>query len=144
ARIDTTGPTRFADADAWWRDLAGRTVVRDEVGLPGSGLVAFGSFAFADEPGDSTLIVPEVVVGHRIVDDEPVWWVTTVGVGALAATPTIVRSPSPLPPVGLSYTDGAMSGAAWAHQVREAVERIATTPLEKVVLARDLIATAAE
>ena len=58
ARIDTSGPTRFVDADAWWRDLTARTVVRDEVGLPGSGLVAFGSFGFADDPGDSTLIVP--------------------------------------------------------------------------------------
>jgi menaquinone-specific isochorismate synthase len=143
-RIDTAGPTRFDDADAWWRDLAARTVVRDEVNLPGSGLVAFGSFGFADDPGDSTLIVPEVVVGHRQVDDEPVWWVTTIGVGALAATPSIVRSPAPLPPVDLTYTDGAMSGAAWAHQVREAVERIGRTTLEKVVLARDLVATASE
>jgi menaquinone-specific isochorismate synthase len=144
ARIDTSGPTRFADADAWWHALARRTVVRDEIGLPGSGLVAFGSFGFADDPGDSTLVVPEVVVGHRIVDDEPIWWVTTVGVGALAATPSIGRSPSPLPPVGLTYTDGAMSGAQWAHQVRAAVERIGSSPLEKVVLARDLIASATE
>jgi menaquinone-specific isochorismate synthase len=145
-RIDTSGPTRFADADAWWRELAARTVVRDEVGLPGSGLVAFGSFGFADDPGDSALIVPDVVVGHRIVDDESIWWVTTVGVGALAATPSIVRRPSPLPPEDLTYTDGATSGSAWAHQVRvrEAVRRIATTPLEKVVLARDLVATATE
>ena len=143
-RIDTSGPTRFADADAWWRDLTGRTVVRDEVGLPGSGLVAFGSFGFADDPGHSSLIVPEVVVGHRIVDDEPIWWVTTVGVGGFAATPSVVRSPSPLPPGDLTYTDGAMSGVAWAHQVREAVRRIGTTELEKVVLARDLVATAGE
>ena len=33
--------------------------------LPGTGLVCFGSFAFADEPGDSVLVVPEVVVGRR-------------------------------------------------------------------------------
>ena len=33
-------------------------VVRDEVGEPGTGLVCFGSFAFADEPGDSVLVVP--------------------------------------------------------------------------------------
>ena len=38
--------------------LAGGAVVRDEVGLPGTGLVCFGSFAFADEPGDSVLVVP--------------------------------------------------------------------------------------
>ncbi|MGH3477721.1 MAG: isochorismate synthase [Nocardioidaceae bacterium] len=143
-RIDTSGPSRFTEADAWWRDLTGRTVVRDEVGLPGSGLVAFGSFGFADDPGDSSLIVPEVVVGHRIVDGESIWWVTTVGVGGFAATPSVVRSPSPLPPVELSYNDGAMSGVAWTGQVREAVRRIGGTELEKVVLARDLVATAGE
>ncbi len=52
-------------------------MVRDEVGLPGSGLVCFGSFAFADEPGDSVLVVPEVVVGRR--GDRA--WVTTISAG---------------------------------------------------------------
>ena len=56
-----------------------RAVVRDEVDEPGTGLVCFGTFAFADEPGDSVLTVPEVVVGRR--GDRT--WLTTVTRGTL-------------------------------------------------------------
>src|SRR5690606_38024134 len=52
AEVRPTGADRFTRASAWWADLVGTAVVRDEVRLPGSGLVAFGSFAFADEPGE--------------------------------------------------------------------------------------------
>ena len=41
-------------------------VVRNDVDEPGSGLVAFGTFAFADEPGRlASLVVPEVILGRR-------------------------------------------------------------------------------
>ena len=54
--------------------------MRDDVGLPGSGLVAFASFAFdGDDAESSVLVVPEVVVGRS--GDRT--WVTTVGDGAL-------------------------------------------------------------
>ena len=44
-------PHRFADAEAWWRDVVASAVVRDEVGLPGTGPVAFGSVSYAaDSP----------------------------------------------------------------------------------------------
>ncbi|MGI8614546.1 MAG: isochorismate synthase [Nocardioidaceae bacterium] len=145
ARVETAGRSRFADAHDWWRSLAGRAVVRDELGVPGTGLVAFGSFSFADDSADSSgLVLPEVVVGHRVVDGEPRWWVTTVAVDAIAPAPRLAASSDPAPPAGLSYADGAMPGALWAHQVERAVERIASSPLEKVVLARDLLATAPE
>ena len=65
AELRTRGTTRFADADKWWTETTSRAVVRDEVGEPGTGLVCFGTFAFADEPGDSMLVVPEIVVGRR-------------------------------------------------------------------------------
>ena len=74
AEIRTTGATRFADADKWWTEVADAAVVRDEVSEPGTGLVAFGSFAFADEPGDSVLVAPEVVVGRR----GDTTWLTTI------------------------------------------------------------------
>ena len=65
AEIRTSGADRFDDAHAWWLERTRRAVVRDDVRLPGTGLVAFGSFAFADEPGGSVLVVPEIVVGRR-------------------------------------------------------------------------------
>ena len=66
-RFDRAGPgpvraTPRRGGATWWRSA----VVRDEVGVPGTGPVAFGSFAFADDSAaGATLVVPEVVVGRR-------------------------------------------------------------------------------
>ena len=139
ARVRTQGPTRFADADAWWTDVTGRAIVRDEVGEPGSGLVGFGSFAFADEPGDSVLVVPQVVVGQRGGRA----WVTTIGHGP-TPTPVLRLADPPDAPAQVAFADGALNGEQWMSVVAEAVRRITAGDLEKVVLARDLLATAAE
>jgi len=144
ARVETTGPGRFAAAGDWWQAISARAVVRDEVGRPGSGLVAFGSFGFADEPGSSVLIVPEVTIGHREESGSPVWWLTTVSSGALVRPPALSPDGRARPPRDVSYADGAMSGTAWTQRVRDAVGRIGSSPLEKVVLARDLVATASD
>ncbi|HEY6931987.1 MAG TPA: isochorismate synthase [Marmoricola sp.] len=140
ARCRTSGPDRFSDAADWWRVVSSQAVVRDEVGVPGSGLVALGSFAFADEPGDSVLVVPRVVVGRR--GDSA--WVTLVGDHELAPVPELSRTPAPRAPGGVVFTDGGISGAAWEAVVAQAVRRINAGELEKVVLARDLVAIADE
>ncbi len=141
ARAQVTGSGRFAAAQDWWDSLTQHAVVRDDLQLPGTGLVTFGSFSFVDA-GQSTLVVPDVVVGHRTVDGEAHWWVTTVTVGSIAGPVDLASSDPPAAPDGLAFADGAISGPEWAHRVALAVERIASSPLEKVVLARDLIATA--
>lgn len=140
ARIETSGPGRFADAQAAWDRICASAVVRDEVDVPGSGLVAFGSFAFADEPGASVLIVPEVVVGHRA----GTWWVTTISRAALPGPPDLTPESLPRPPEELIFHDGALSGAEWELAVAEAVRRIGDGEVEKVVLARDLVVAATE
>ena len=138
ARLDATGPGRFADAERWWAEICSGAVVRDQVRLPGSGLVAFGSFAFADEPGSSVLVVPQLVVGRR----KGTSWMTTIGVGALPGSSPVRRPVPPQPPQEVTFADGALDGAAWTAAVADAVARIRTGELEKVVLARDLIAQA--
>jgi menaquinone-specific isochorismate synthase len=142
AQIRTKGATRFADADKWWSETVLRAVVRDEVNEPGSGAVAFGTFGFADEPGDSVLTVPEVIVGRR----GDVAWVTTIthfntNSGSLAA-PILGLAAAPSSPQDVSFADGSLNGEQWMSVVAEAVSRITDGQLEKVVLARDLTATA--
>ena len=136
ARLETSGPTRFSDAVKWWAETVARADVDDSVAEPGTGLVCFGAFAFADEPGDSVLVIPQVVVGRR--GDRT--WLTTVSVEA----PDLAPAPAPQPPVGLVFSDGARNGEEWMSVVADAVRRIADGDLEKVVLARDLIATTDE
>ncbi len=138
--IRTTGTTRFSDAGKWWDETTARAVVRDEIDEPGSGLVCFGSFAFADEPGSSVLSVPAVVVGRR--GDRT--WLTTVSRGSLDQPTTVAAADPPRPPVGISFADGALDGERWMGVVADAVSRIGVGDLEKVVLARDLIATGEE
>ena len=137
AELRTRGATRFSDAVKWWAETTEATVVRDEVSEPGTGLVSFGSFAFADEPGDSVLVVPEVVVGRR----GDTTWLTTIGRDSLSA-PSIGVADDPPAPVDVSFADGALDSERWMSVVADAVARISAGDLEKVVLARDLIATA--
>jgi menaquinone-specific isochorismate synthase len=138
AVLRTCGPSRFAEARAWWEQHTLSAVVRDEVTEPGTGLVCFGSFAFADEPGDSVLVVPEVVVGRR--GDRT--WVTTVSTASISAPPHLRSYDDAPAPQDVTFADGALSGTAWESVVAEAVRRINAGALEKVVLARDLVATA--
>ena len=138
ASFTTAGPERFAAADQWWRHTAAHAVVRDEVGMPSSGLVCFGSLPFADDSTDPAhFVVPRVTVGHK--GDR--WWVTTVGDGpTIAVTPT--PADDPRPPRNVAFADGALSSTAWAARVAEAVSRINAGDLDKVVLARDLLVQA--
>ncbi|SDS62515.1 isochorismate synthase [Nocardioides scoriae] len=137
ARCVTHGPDRFADAADWWRETAAAAEVADEVREPGTGLVCLGSFGFADEPGDSVLVVPEVLVGSRGGRA----WVTVVGREAAPDLPDLAPTTPPDAPRGVTFADGAMSGAAWEVVVADAVARIGAGELEKVVLARDLVVT---
>ncbi len=111
-------------------------MVRDEADVPGSGLLAFGSFAYADQPGHSALVVPSVIVGRR----GDLAWVTTVGRGSLEPAPRLAEQEPVNLPGEVLFSDGAMSGASWELVVADAVRRIRAGSLDKVVLARDLVA----
>jgi menaquinone-specific isochorismate synthase len=133
ARIRTRGLTRFSDADKWWTETCARAEVHDEVNEPGSGLVCFGTFGFADDPGDSVLVIPRVVIGRRAGRT----WLTLVD----GATYDGATTP-PVAPEDVAFADGALDGERWMAVVGDAVRRINEGALEKVVLARDLIASA--
>ncbi|MFH6689741.1 isochorismate synthase [Cellulosimicrobium funkei] len=154
-RLETWGPGRFADAEAAWHETLARAVVRDEVGLPGTGPVAFGSFAFDDSaPGDDAhdpvraggvLVAPRVVVGRR---DGHAWLTTVDTAGSLSSSLTDALRRTPREPVRapgeVAWHDGALGADDWAAVVAEGVERIRSGALEKVVLARDVVAHTSE
>ncbi len=134
ARFTTSGPDRFTDAAQWWRRTVAAATVDDQVGVPGSGALAFASFTFDDGPSESVVIVPQVVVGRR----DGASWITTVG----DVDPVAHESAPVLDPGQVRYSDGDISSAAYEGAVAEAVRRIDGGELDKVVLARDLVATA--
>lgn len=130
------GVDRFAQAQDWWREVASSAVVRDEVQVPGTGPVAFGSLTFSgDSAHDSVLLVPEVVVGRRGEDA----WVTTLTLAPnVPGTAVLTAQEPPQAPISVAYTDGPLDAAGYAAAVAEAVARIGAGDLDKVVLARSL------
>ena len=133
--VTAHGADRFERLERWWHDVVASAVVRDEVRLPGTGPVAFGSVSYAGEsPSGATLVVPEVVVGTRGGQ----WWVTTIGSAAELPAPVLPRQSEPRAPQGVAFADGALSPTEWEVTVERAVGRITGGELDKVVLARDL------
>ncbi|MGX5714778.1 isochorismate synthase [Arthrobacter sp. MAHUQ-56] len=181
ARFSATGPDRFLEADIWWRHLVLEAEATDSVELPGTGPVAFGSFAFSKTSTyESRLIVPEIVVGVRdnqawltqlTFDDGPLTEETALaaldrwlgsssagtfgGEGTTAAADSAGNGPlggrsakaggavvRPLPlAAGATLHTGSLSEEAWMDAVEAGVAEIRTGALEKLVLARDVVAT---
>ena len=200
ARFTATGPERFLEADIWWRHLVLEAEIEDAVERPGTGPVAFGSFAFSKASAHaSRLIVPEIVVGLR---DGTAWltqltfddvelteagaraaltqWIdggsaagALAGAGALADGSFVDSSGAGADPAGDGTAFSAAGGAAgtttvqagravvrplplaagatlhtgslgeddWMAAVASGVEEIRSGALEKLVLARDIVAT---
>nr|WP_184988309.1 isochorismate synthase [Sphaerisporangium rubeum] len=125
------GAGRFDWARRWLARVFAGTRVEDDVLVPGSGPVAFGSFTFDPASAGSVLVVPRIVLGRR--DGRA--WLTTVG------DPPIDLMAPPESPGGVLYADGSRTAPEWEHAVARAVGEIRSGRLEKVVLARDLVAT---
>jgi menaquinone-specific isochorismate synthase len=138
--FEAHGDDRFSEAESWWREVSRHAVVRDEVGRPGTGLVCFGSFPFASDSAEAArLVVPSTIIGRR--DGQT--WLTTVSLDpqlTLLEIPSVASDPEP--PRDVAFADGQVSPADYAHAVAEAVQRIGAGEVDKVVLARDLVATA--
>lgn len=132
-RLAFRGESRFEDAARAWQYFASTAVIDDRVGLPGSGLIAFGTFAFsARSEAESVLLIPEFVFGQR----DGVAWVSRL----IDATelPTAIELEGD---VTVTFDTGVMSETKFTSAVRTATKHIRSGELEKVVLARDLVAS---
>jgi menaquinone-specific isochorismate synthase len=137
ARLVVRGRERFSRAQRWWSDLVKSASINDSVEIYGSGMVAFASFAF--EPGRSVVVVPRVVVGRR----NGKTWLTIIQNQnePLAETEFwLVERDAPHPMGDITWEEGTQPEALWQRRVGEAVERIERGELDKVVLARDVVA----
>lgn len=134
-RLEFSGPNRMREAAAAWRALAAAAAVSDPLAQPGTGLVAFGAFAFADTSArTSLLIVPSLVIGRS----ENQFWLTRIGVGPLP--PAALPHPEALGAAARAGLEaGSMSPEHYRSAVAEGVSSITQHKLSKVVLARDLV-----
>jgi len=146
------GPERFSRAQRWWADVVDSARIEDEVAVAGSGAVCFASFAFDSAPGDSVVVVPRIVVGRN---EDRAWVTVTIPVAELdsngpeaidealrlAVRPGVV--PEFDDPVEVTWSDGTLSPLEWESAIATAIERIESGGLDKVVLARDVVADVA-
>ena len=131
ARLTAKGPDAAGEIRTWFESVVADLSVSDQVGVPGTGPIAFVSLGF-DESDESVAIVPSVVVGVR----SGVAFTTVIGAAGLT-------EPSPIEAPGrISYCDASLSVAGFTSAVSEATARIARGDLDKVVLAHDLEAIA--
>jgi salicylate biosynthesis isochorismate synthase len=158
AELTASGPGRFDAVARSWRELVASAVADPPAGPAGSGLAAFGGFAFAGEPGGSagwepfgpaSLVVPELSLVRR---GEQTWLTVNVMVQAddtaeglrdalLARLAELRREPLPLldpAPTGTFRVRSAMPPSHYEEAVARAVERIREGELDKVVLAREV------
>jgi menaquinone-specific isochorismate synthase len=125
------GVDRFAAGEKWLAELFDAADITDDVAVPGTGPVAFGSFTFDPASDGSVLIVPRVILGRR----PGTAWRTTIEIGAEPPDGRPARWASPSQ---LRWSDGSLTPLEWRNAVAAAVARIAAGELRKVVLARDL------
>ena len=127
------GKKRFADASSWWQNELSQLEIKNNVHGVGTGPILFTSFAFSqDEP--SLLTIPEIVV----VQKNGKSWITWIG----DKQPELKRRAITKKGIQLVWEQGGLSDQQWSKAVEDSVVRIKAGELEKVVLARDLIAQA--
>jgi len=128
------GPHRFSEARDWWRAQLSAFDIHNNVHGSGTGPILFTSFAF-DENEESHLVIPQVIVGQKSGKS----WITWIGD---AEQPQLTsHTPTNTHPT-ITWHEGSLSNDEWQARVATAVRKIKGAELDKVVLARDLTATA--
>ena len=135
ARITISGPERFSRAQRWWSQQCAIS--------EGDKPIAFASCAFDKQPGTSVVVIPKVSIKRdelgttlTITSDSPVTDLEISELIAKVSRPHVLSR-------GLNqvtWLDGSRPVAQWQAAVDVAVSRINLGELDKVVLARDIVA----
>ena len=130
--ITVTGADRFAQAQQWWRESLKQCEIHNSVHGSGTGPILFASFSF-DPDESSVLIIPEVIVGKK--GDKS--WITWIG----DTQPELHQAAQKSLGQQFTWSQGTLNNDEWCARVDQVVARIKAGELEKVVLARNEIAT---
>ena len=134
ASITVSGKDRFDQIRRWWHQQLESFQVSNAVHGSGTGPVLFTSLSF-DRNEQSIAVLPKVIVGKK--GDSS--WITWIGDGP---QPLISDEVITYPHQSFTWSDGTLSEEQWKERVALAISRIESTSIDKVVLARDLVATA--
>ena len=130
------GKNRFTDARKWWHEQLATLKIENSVHGSGTGPILFTSFAF-DSAEESKLAIPQLIIGKR-GDKSWITWIGNDGAPAISQFKNLKTSGE------VTFETRALSDSEWKNRVAKAVSKIKNGELEKVVLARDLIARNSE
>ena len=138
-RFETSGPNRISELASIWRDQVSLAEVTDSLRIQCTGLVAFGSVTFSEDSTiNSVLVVPRLVLGTR---DGRSWITEIVAEGDESISADfLTQTASYRANEKLTFYDGAMSADFFTSQANLAIDKIRAGRIQKVVLARDIIA----
>lgn len=135
ARSSFNGPERFSRAQRWWSQQC--------LSSTGNDPIAFASFAFDKDPGTSVLVIPEVAVtrnqnGTRLTMTSNV----AISDSEVARVISEINRPHVVAQGinNVTWLPGSRPVSEWQLAVDTAVARINSGELDKVVLARDIVA----
>lgn len=132
ASTTVSGRDRFEDARKWWHQQLETFSISNSVHGSGTGPVLFTSFSF-DRNQESVLVIPKVIVGQKGSNS----WITWIGSDA---QPQLAETVPALAPSTFTFSDGTLSADEWKKRVTEVINRVNTNGVDKVVLARDIVA----
>jgi menaquinone-specific isochorismate synthase len=136
ATTTVSGKDRFEKARTWWHHQLETFAVANSVHGSGTGPVLFTSFSF-DRNEESVLVIPKVIVGQKGAQS----WITWIGD---TPQPVLPESPAQHSQSTFTFGDGSINTSAWKERVAEAIKRVDSSKVDKVVLARDLVATSTQ
>jgi menaquinone-specific isochorismate synthase len=131
-KLEVVGADRFKKAREWWSTEIANFSIHNNVHGSGTGPILFSSFAF-DENQPSVLIIPQIVIGQKNGKS----WITWIGE---QSQPDISQLKNAAISGEITWDAGSISEDKWRNQVAAAIAAIKSDQLEKVVLARDLLA----
>ena len=132
ASTTVSGRDRFEDARKWWHQQLETFSISNSVHGSGTGPVLFTSFSF-DRNQESVLVIPKIIVGQKGANS----WITWIG---SAAQPQLAETVPALAPSTFTFSDGTLTADEWKKRVTEVINRVNTNGVDKVVLARDIVA----
>lgn len=136
ATSTVSGKDRFEKARQWWHHQLETFAVDNSVHGSGTGPVLFTSFSF-DRNEESVLVIPKVIVGQKGSQS----WITWIGD---EPQPVLPEFPAQYSQGAFTFGGGSISTTAWKERVAEAIKRVDSSQVDKVVLARDLVATSTQ
>jgi menaquinone-specific isochorismate synthase len=139
ARFETTGPDRISELASIWRDQVAISEITDPLQVQCTGLVGFGSATFSpDSALSSVLIVPRIILGTR---DGRSWITKITPDGEAEATADFYSEVMTYRENSkLSFVEGVMTSTNFLKQSEKAISKIRAGKIQKVVLARDIMA----